>query len=76
MKQVFYALGLISIATNVLGQDSGPAARPFSIERLDPALDAIVSPDAELELLGDRYGLTEGPVWVDDGARAICSSAI
>lgn len=41
-------------------------ARPFSIERLDPALDTIVSRDAELELLGDRYGLTEGPVWVDD----------
>jgi sugar lactone lactonase YvrE len=27
-----------------------------------------VSPDAMLETIGDRFGLTEGPVWVQDGA--------
>jgi gluconolactonase len=40
----------------------------FAIVRLDPALDAIVSADAALETIGDRFGLTEGPVWVQDGA--------
>lgn len=40
--------------------------RPFRIVKLDPALDAIVAPDAQLETLGDRFGLTEGPVWVDE----------
>jgi gluconolactonase len=40
---------------------------PFRIERLDPALDAIISPAATLETLGDRFALTEGPVWVGDG---------
>jgi len=40
----------------------------LEIVRLDPALDAIVSADAELETLGDRFGLTEGPVWVQEGA--------
>ena len=45
-------------------QAPSPGPRAFSIERLDPALDAIVSPDAKLELLGERFGLTEGPVWV------------
>lgn len=44
-----------------------PAERPFRIIRLDPALDQIVSPDAKLETLGDRFGLTEGPVWVQQG---------
>lgn len=44
-----------------------PAERPFHIERVDPALDAVVAPDARLELLGDRFGITEGPVWVPDG---------
>jgi gluconolactonase len=39
----------------------------FTIERLDPALDEIVSPDAALETLGDRFALTEGPVWVPEG---------
>ena len=40
--------------------------RAFTIVRLDPALDAIVSPDAKLETLGEHFGLTEGPVWVSD----------
>lgn len=67
MKQTLYAIGLVLIGAYAYGQENAPAARPFSIERFDPALDAIVSLDAELELLGDRYGLTEGPVWVEDG---------
>jgi gluconolactonase len=44
-----------------------PGPRPFNIEKLDPGLDAIISPSAKLELLGDRFGLTEGPVWVPEG---------
>jgi gluconolactonase len=50
-------------------QPSAPAPRPFRIVKLDPALDAIVSPDAQLERLGDRFGLTEGPVWVPDAGE-------
>jgi gluconolactonase len=44
--------------------------RDFRIIRLDPRLDAIVTSDATLETLGDRFGLTEGPVWVPDPAGA------
>lgn len=44
-------------------------AKPFTIERLDPSLDAIISPTATLETLGDRFALTEGPVWVGEGAN-------
>jgi gluconolactonase len=40
---------------------------PFRIEKLDPALDEIVASDARLETLGDRFALTEGPVWVPEG---------
>ena len=52
---------------------AGAASKPddktaFAIVKADPALDAIVSPDARLETVGDRFGLTEGPVWVRDGA--------
>ncbi len=28
---------------------------------------SIISPDAKLETLGDHFGLTEGPVWVQHG---------
>src|ERR1017187_7250492 len=34
------------------------------IIRLDPALDALVSPDAHIEKLKDGFGFLEGPVWV------------
>ena len=43
------------------------AARPFSIIKADPALGALISPAAKLESLGDRFGLTEGPVWMPQG---------
>src|SRR5215467_11033380 len=41
--------------------------QPFSITRADPALDTVIAPNAKLELLSDRFGITEGPVWVPDG---------
>jgi len=44
-----------------------PGSNP-GVERLDPALDAIVPPDAKLEMLkADYFGNVEGPVWVQDG---------
>jgi gluconolactonase len=38
-----------------------------SIERLDPALDAIVPKDAVIEKLADGFKWTEGPVWIHAG---------
>jgi gluconolactonase len=35
-----------------------------SVVRLDPALDALVSPDAKVELVKGGFGFTEGPVWM------------
>jgi len=45
-----------------------PAPRPFKVVRLDPALDTILSTDAKIEILGEHFGLTEGPVWIQDPA--------
>ena len=45
-----------------------PVPRPFKVVRLDPALDAIISADAKIEILGEHFGLTEGPVWIQDPA--------
>jgi gluconolactonase len=44
-----------------------PTDRPFSIVKLDPALDNIIDSGAKAELLGDRFGLTEGAVWIQEG---------
>src|SRR5215510_14229651 len=58
--------GLLTMFTVavLMAQQSGT---PFRIEKLDAALDEIIAPDATLETLGDRFALTEGPVWVPDG---------
>ena len=52
------AVGSTNASTNTSG---------FEVVKLDPALDAIVSADAPLETIGDRFGLTEGPVWIQEG---------
>ena len=50
----------------------GPAAQTqappgTSVLRLDPALDAIISPDAKLETLKEDYfGFIEEPVWMPE----------
>ena len=38
-----------------------------TVERLDPALDAIVPPAAAIEKLASGFQFTEGPVWHPDG---------
>jgi len=38
-----------------------------SIERLDPALDALLAPDAKIEVLASGFNWSEGPVWKDGG---------
>ncbi len=67
----FWVLGCCAVflATSTLDvlAAQGPGGSSFRIERLDPALDEIVSADAKLETLGDRFALTEGPVWVPEG---------
>ena len=35
-----------------------------TIERLDPAFDNLVSKDAVIEVLGEGYTWSEGPVWI------------
>ncbi len=65
------AIGSIAAAQpapgpSMRGDGPPPAARPFSVTRSDPGLDAIVPPGAKLELMASGFGLNEGPVWVPD----------
>lgn len=43
------------------------------IERLDPALDQLIAPDATIEVLAGGYDWTEGPVWIKDGGYLLFS---
>ena len=38
-----------------------------AVVRLDPALDALIAPDARLERLATGFGFTEGTTWVPQG---------
>lgn len=38
-----------------------------SVERLDPALDELISPDAIIEVLAEGFTWTEGPLWIAEG---------
>ena len=64
MKKLLPALFLCFVAFGNCGAQT-PADKP--VVRLDPALDALVSPDAKLELVKNDFGFTEGIVWVDQG---------
>jgi gluconolactonase len=38
------------------------------IERLDPAIDALIPAGAKLETIGEHFGMIEGPLWIQEGA--------
>lgn len=52
-----------------------PAA-DSSVVRLDPALDAIVPADAEVELVADGFTFTEGPLWRPSEGRLWFSDVV
>src|SRR4051812_11563099 len=55
--------------------DSHQAPYPAfgSIERLDPALDALIPKDAKLESVAEGFDWAEGPVWVRRGGYLLFS---
>ena len=56
---------IASVLAVALATGQSPAGG--SVVRLDPALDALVSPDAKVELVKGGFGFTEGPVWMGKG---------
>ena len=63
-RSLLLACLLVWISPNSLHAQT-PAEKP--VVRLDPSLDALISPDAKLELVKNDFGFTEGIVWVDQG---------
>jgi gluconolactonase len=60
------------------GVVSAPAAIPVGahvgrVERLDPALDALVAPDAQVEVIAAGLDWAEGPVWRKAGGYLLFS---
>src|SRR5215470_2518490 len=59
----FAIVTLAVLATTAASAQSTDKA----VVRLDPGLDALVSPDAKLELVRGDFGFTEGVTWVPQG---------
>ena len=59
------------------GEPSASGAVPprtlGTVERLDPAIDAIIPADAVIEVLAEGFDWAEGPVWIEDGAYVLFS---
>ena len=46
---------------------SAPQSAPETVLRLDPALDALIPKDVQIEKIAGGFTFTEGPVWRPDG---------
>lgn len=43
------------------------------VERLDPAMDTLIPPDAVIEVLAEGFDWAEGPLWIADGGYLLLS---
>lgn len=57
-------LVLLTTAPALITTTKAPYPVVGSVERLDPALDALLAPDAAMEKLAEGFNWSEGPVWV------------
>jgi gluconolactonase len=60
---LFVCLSLVGIT---LAEDK-PRPTVGHIERLDPAFDQLIPPDAKMEVIAEGLAWCEGPVWVPEG---------
>jgi gluconolactonase len=67
MRKLAMSIALCAVALTTVAQTQQPSDKP--VTRLDPALDALISPDAKLELVKGGFGFTEGALWVPQGKR-------
>ncbi len=65
-----FAVASLTVACSTAPPSAPAPANPAavgSIVRLDPAFDALVPPDAQIEKLADGFTFTEGPIWRPSG---------
>ncbi len=65
-----YAMVTLLVAVPSSAQNGATVGR---IERLDPALDALIPADAKIEQLAEGFTWTEGPVWRKSGGYLLFS---
>ncbi|WP_220089870.1 hypothetical protein, partial [Pseudomonas aeruginosa] len=68
MKQYFALFAAVCVMTVGAGRGKAQTGsdKP-AVVRLDPVLDELVSPNAQLQVVKDGFGFTEGLTWVQQG---------
>jgi gluconolactonase len=61
-----YALPVLLIGLAFSCTSSKEAKTLGSIEKINPALDAIVTGDPKAEILGEGFKWSEGPLWIEE----------
>ena len=76
MTRLFLTLAVVIGMTHNLVAKSPEKKTIGEVQRLDPALDALVPPDAKIELLAEGFDWSEGPVWVPQNGGFLLFSDI
>jgi gluconolactonase len=73
MKKIFFFALLVITAT--ASCQVKPSKYPLigRVEKFDPALDAIVSPNAKAEIIAEGFDWSEGPLWIEKQKMLIFS---
>jgi gluconolactonase len=72
-KSVFAGLLALALATGGGQTVASQPSNDMRIERLDPALDRLLAPDAKIEVLAQGHDWTEGPLWIKQGRYLLFS---
>jgi len=67
VKKLAIALVAMFLTVTGVGPVVAQKASDKPVVRVDPGLDALVSPNAKLELVKSGFGFTEGALWVQNG---------
>ena len=55
--------GIVGIGAMAVAQEPPAAPVASEVVRLDPALDALIAPDAKIEKIATGFKFVEGPMW-------------
>ncbi len=65
MKPTLLSLVVLTLTIGCGGVKTPTYKTTGSIQRLDPALDALVDSNAQAEIIAEGFEWTEGPLWVE-----------
>ncbi len=78
MKKLSSLIAFLSIfllANNIVAQDTNKYPHA-TIERKNPAFDAVIKKNAKVEVIADGFEWVEGPVWVENKKMLLVSEVL